>query len=99
MEKLTDKQMRFVCELIWGSIPADKNYKMDRDWIEKTPIFNQRASEILEKYPMLDKSFFNESAKTWKNGKKLNWFQQKLLFIWFKEKIHLIRINFKNKNK
>jgi len=57
MEKLTDKQMRFVCELIWGNIPSDKNYKMDRVWIEATPIFNQRASEILTKYPMLDKSF------------------------------------------
>lgn len=58
MEKLIDKQMRFVCELIWGNIPADKNYKMDREWIEKTPIFNQMAPEILERYPMLDKSFF-----------------------------------------
>lgn len=61
MEKLSDKQVRFVCELIWGNIPINNKGKMDRDWIEKTPIFIHRAPEILAKYPMLDKSFFDKT--------------------------------------
>jgi len=52
MEKLTNQQYRFICELIWGGAP------IDRSWAEGTNIFKQRASEILDKYPMLDKSFF-----------------------------------------
>lgn len=53
MDKLSNQQYRFVCELLWGGVPVD------RAWAEETPIFKKNAPDILKKYPMLDKSFFN----------------------------------------
>jgi hypothetical protein len=50
--KLTNQQYKFVCELLWGGVPVD------RIWAEETRLFKQEAPIILEKYPMLDKSFF-----------------------------------------
>jgi len=49
---MKNNEYRFVCELIWGGVPVD------RQWAEQTPIFINNAPKILEKYPMLDKSFF-----------------------------------------
>lgn len=52
MEKLSSQQYRFICEILWGGAP------IDRVWAEKTKLFEKEAPQILEKYPMLDKSFF-----------------------------------------
>ena len=49
---LNAKQYRFVCELLWGGAPIDRN------WAEGTKLFTSQATKILEQYPMLDKSFF-----------------------------------------
>ena len=65
MEKLTNQQFKFVCELIWGGVPVD------RKLAEESPLFKQKAPEILEMYPMLDKSFF-EKNKDHKNRKVLS---------------------------
>jgi hypothetical protein len=54
MDKLTEKQYRFICELIWGSSPIDK------EWAMLTPIFKEKAPKILERYPKLDVSFHEE---------------------------------------
>jgi len=56
-EKLTNQQYRFICELLWGGPPVD------RDWGEGTNLFKQESIKILEKYPMLDKSFFEYKNK------------------------------------
>jgi len=53
--KLTNQQYKFVCELLWSGVPIDK------DWAIGTPLFQQETPKILEKYPMLDKSFFGLS--------------------------------------
>jgi hypothetical protein len=50
--KLTNQQYKFICELIWGCVPIDRN------WVEGTNLFKSEAPKILNKYPMLDKSFF-----------------------------------------
>jgi len=55
--KLTNKEYVFVCELIWGGAPVDI------EWGEQTSIFKENAPKILEKYPMLDKSFFDNYTK------------------------------------
>ena len=55
--KLTNQQYRFVCELLWGGAPVD------RAWAEGTLLFQKQAPVILEKYPMLDKSFFEHKNK------------------------------------
>lgn len=55
--KLTNQQYRFICELLWGGPPVD------RPWAEGTPLFQREAPLILEKYPMLDKSFFEYKNK------------------------------------
>ncbi len=55
--KLTNQQYKFICELLWGGPPVD------RDWAEGTKLFEAEAPKILEKYPMLDKSFFEQNAK------------------------------------
>lgn len=52
MEKLTNQQYKFVCELIWGGVPSDKA------WVESTSLFQVESKKILEQYPLLDKSFF-----------------------------------------
>ena len=49
---LTNQQYKFVCELLWGGVPIDKN------WAENSKLFQTEAPIILAKYPMLDKSFF-----------------------------------------
>lgn len=59
--KLSNQQYKFVCELIWGGSPVD------RDWAEGTKIFQTNAPLILEKYPMLDKSFFEKHNSTKQN--------------------------------
>jgi hypothetical protein len=50
------QQYKFICELIWGGVPVD------RDWVEESSIFKQEAPKILEKYPMLNKSFFENKT-------------------------------------
>jgi hypothetical protein len=57
MEKITDKQYKFICQLLWGGAPTDK------DWAMQTKKFEEEAPKILEKYPMLDKSFFEPQDK------------------------------------
>lgn len=52
--KYSYQQYKFICELLWGGSPVD------REWAEGTKLFETSANEILEKYPMLDKSFFNK---------------------------------------
>lgn len=52
--KLTNQQYKFICELLWGGPPVD------RDWAEGTKLFESEAPKILTKYPMLDKSFFEQ---------------------------------------
>lgn len=49
--KLTNQQYKFICELLWGCVPIDK------DWATKTNFFEIEAPKILIDYPMLDKSF------------------------------------------
>lgn len=56
--KLTQAQYRFACELIWGGVPVD------RTQAEESALFKERAPGILERYPMLDRSFFEEYEKT-----------------------------------
>jgi len=56
-DKLSNQQYSFVCELIWGGVPVD------RDWAEGTKIFQQNAPDILKQYPMLNKSFFDQHKK------------------------------------
>ena len=55
MEKLTDKQYRFICQILWGGSPIDK------DWAIQTKKFEDEAPKILHDYPMLDKSFFEKN--------------------------------------
>jgi hypothetical protein len=57
MEKLTKQQYKFVCEILWGGPP------IDREWAESTPLFQREAPKILQEYPMLDKSFFEKHNK------------------------------------
>ena len=54
MEKITSKQYNFICELLWGVAPIDKDCAMS------TKKFQEDGIKILEKYPQLDKSFFNK---------------------------------------
>jgi hypothetical protein len=56
LEKLTNQQYRFICEILWGGAPVD------RLWAEQTNIFVINAPKILKEYPLLDKSF-NEKYK------------------------------------
>jgi hypothetical protein len=51
-KKLSRKEIVFCCELIWGHVPEDTN------WILQSNLFKSESIKILEKYPMLDKSFW-----------------------------------------
>ena len=62
----TIQQYKFVSELLWGSVPVD------RSWAENTPMFKEQAPKLLEKYPQLDKSFFEEYEKMKKDGSITN---------------------------
>ena len=55
--KLTNKEYVFVCELLWGGAPVD------REWAEETPMFKEKAPKILKQFPKLDKSFFDNDEK------------------------------------
>ncbi len=55
--KITNQQFKFICELLWGGVPVD------RGLTEESAMFKSRAPGILEHYPQLDKSFFEESKK------------------------------------
>ncbi|HWY33354.1 MAG TPA: hypothetical protein VNX68_01830 [Nitrosopumilaceae archaeon] len=55
--KYTNQQYKFICELIWGGTPVDKS------WAQGTKLFIAEAPKILEKYPMLDKSFFEQNKQ------------------------------------
>lgn len=50
----TTAQYKFVCELIWGGPPVD------RQWAEGTKFFQEKVTGLLEQYPMLNKSFFEQ---------------------------------------
>lgn len=52
-KKYTNQEYKFICELLWGGVPTDRN------WAEETGMFKEEAPKILAKYPMLDKSFFD----------------------------------------
>lgn len=54
MEKLTTAQYKFICELLWGGVP------IDRQWAEGSKLFTVNAPLLLQEYPMLDKSFFEK---------------------------------------
>jgi hypothetical protein len=53
----TNVQYKFICELIWGVVPIDKNWALESD------MFKNNASKILKKYPHLDKSFIEVSKQ------------------------------------
>jgi dihydroneopterin aldolase len=53
----TNIQYKFICELIWGVVPIDKNWALESD------MFKNTASKILKKYPHLDKSFIEVSKQ------------------------------------
>jgi len=57
LNKLNNSQYKFVCELIWGSVPIDKT------WALSSTLFKTQAPKLLEKYPMLDKSFFEKNLE------------------------------------
>lgn len=50
----TTKEITFICELIWGGVPVDRNWAVDSE------LFKNKAPEILAKYPMLDKSLLKK---------------------------------------
>jgi hypothetical protein len=52
--KYTPQQYRFVCELLWGSSPVERHQA------EESAMFQSRVNDILDRYPALDKSFFEE---------------------------------------
>jgi hypothetical protein len=52
--KYSNQEYKFICELLWGGVP------IDREWAEQAKPFVDQADKILEKYPMLDKSFFEK---------------------------------------
>ena len=54
--KYTNQQYKFICEILWGSVP------IDRAWAEGTNLFKSEAPKILGDYPMLDKSFFETNS-------------------------------------
>lgn len=54
-KKLTNQQYKFICELLWGGAPVD------RDWAESTKLFEKEAPIILAKYPELNKSFYEQN--------------------------------------
>jgi hypothetical protein len=56
-QKYTKQQYDFVCSLIWGGIPVD------RDWAEMSGLFKSMAPMILKTYPMLEKSFDEKMSK------------------------------------
>lgn len=53
----TAQQYKFVSELIWGCVPVN------RKDAEESSFFKDRVDKILEKYPKLDVSFFEEDIK------------------------------------
>ena len=59
--KYSNQQYKFICEMLWGGVPVDRN------WAEGTNLFKSEANKILEKYPMLDKSFFKKELKDCKS--------------------------------
>jgi hypothetical protein len=54
--KYTAPQYKFISELIWGSVPVN------RKEAEETSYFKERADKILEQYPKLDVSFFEQHS-------------------------------------
>lgn len=52
-----NKEYKFIAELLWGGVPAD------RIWAEGTKLFQTEYQSILEKYPLLNKSFIEEYEK------------------------------------
>jgi hypothetical protein len=53
--KINDNQYKFISQLLWGGSPVDK------DWAMQTKKFEEEAPKILEKYPMLNKSFHGKN--------------------------------------
>jgi hypothetical protein len=51
-QKINRKEYVFCSELIWGGVP------IDTDWAVGTALYKTESVKILEKYPQLDKSFF-----------------------------------------
>ena len=52
--KYTFAQYKFISELIWGGVPTN------RKEAEESSLFKDRADKILEQYPKLDVSFFEQ---------------------------------------
>lgn len=55
--EISKQQYKFCCELIWGGTLVDRNDA------EESALFKDRAPKLLEHYPMLDKSFFEEAKR------------------------------------
>lgn len=53
--KYTLKEYTFICSLIWGGAPVD------RQWAEGTKIFIEEAPKIMQKYPHLDTDFYKKA--------------------------------------
>jgi hypothetical protein len=61
--KLTNSEYLFCCELIWGGIPFEftkGGRPISKQDNMESPIFRDKAPEILKKYPQLNKSFFEQ---------------------------------------
>lgn len=52
----SNQQYKFISNIIWGCVPVD------RKWAEGTIFFKTEAPKVLERYPMLDKSLYEEKA-------------------------------------
>jgi len=54
LSKYSSQQYKFISELIWGGIPVN------RKEAEESSLFKEKADKILEQYPKLDVSFFEQ---------------------------------------
>lgn len=61
---LNKAQYKFVCELLWGGLPT-----APKEQIMESGYFKTGAPILLEKYPQLDKSFFEIHKNDVNNGK------------------------------
>jgi hypothetical protein len=60
--KVNRNEYVFCSELIWGGVPVDT------EWAIGTPLYKTESVKILEKYPHLDKSFFEINKQTTDNN-------------------------------
>ena len=56
--ELTNKEYKFVCEMIWGGVPfaySKNNKPITKEMNMESPLFKEMAPIFLSKYPKLDK--------------------------------------------